>query len=161
MKLNKLIAIPAIALAAGISLAACGCSGTPRPLPSTHTVTATPKAPAPTTPAPTAPAPTTKAAAPPVVPKPGPTVYVPEPAPAPVGPVYSGSNCGGGVYAGPNTSCAFALNVANGYSSQGPRPYARYVYSPVTGQSYWMTYNESNGVITATGGNDASVQFPG
>jgi hypothetical protein len=47
MKLNKLIAIPAIVLAAGISLTACG--STParpnaRPMPFiTHTVTVTPK----------------------------------------------------------------------------------------------------------------------
>jgi hypothetical protein len=154
MRLNKVVAIPAIALAADLSLSACG-STTTLPV-ITHTVTAPAAAPKPTTPAPTTPAPTTAA---PVAPAPAKTVYVAPAAPA--APVYSGANCGGGVYAGPNTSCAFALNVAADYSSQGPRPYASNVYSPVTGQSYWMTYTESNGVITATGGNNASVQFPG
>jgi hypothetical protein len=52
MKLNKVIAIPAIALAAGISLSACG-STTTLPV-ITHTVTAPAAAPKPTTPAPKA-----------------------------------------------------------------------------------------------------------
>ena len=59
--------------------------------------------------------------------------------------------------AGPNTSCAFALNVAAAYS--GTDGSSAYVYSPVTGQSYTMTYNQSGYVVYATGGNDASVTF--
>ena len=159
MKLNKkLIAVLALALAAGVGLAACGTTSTPKPAPTvTHiVVTATPTAPKPSATTAT-PAPTT------VAPAPTKTVYVAPAAPAPAAP--SGTNCGGGVYAGPSTSCAFAQNVADGYDSwradQSPGPYARTVYSPVTGQSYWMTYVKSNGVITATGGNNASVQFPG
>ena len=155
MKLNrKFIAIPAIAIAAGIGLAACGSQAAPSAAP-THTVTA---APAPTTPAPTTPAPTTPA------PAPAKTVYVQAPAArAPAAPVYvapaqsSGNNCGGGVNAGPNTSCTFAQNVAAAYN--GPGYDTEYVYSPVTGQSYLMTYNQSGSVVYATGGNDASVQF--
>ena len=73
MKLNKLAAIPAIAIAAGIGLAACG-TDTPAP---TTTVTAPPPV-------------TTPAAVPPVIinnnnnpaPAPAPTVYVPVQAPA-------------------------------------------------------------------------------
>jgi hypothetical protein len=33
------------------------------------------------------------------------------------------------------------------------------VYSPVTGQSYAITYTVVGGTVTATGGNDAYVQF--
>ncbi len=62
------------------------------------------------------------------------------------------------MYAGPNTSCAFAQNVAANYTGYG----ADYAYSPVTGQNYTMycngpgTYQD---VVTCTGGNNASVQF--
>jgi len=158
MKLSKkLIAVPAIALAAGIGLAACGSAKTPVAAPTvTHTVTpaavtapaATPK---PTTPAPTAPAPAK-------------TVYVQEaPAGQPAAPVYSGANCSGGVYAGPNTSCTFALNVYQAWSHSGATNYIT-AYSPVTGESYSM-YCGSNGgndpIITCTGGDNASVQFAG
>ena len=150
----KFIAIPAIALAAGISLAACGSAKAAPAV--THTVTAPAAAPKPTTPAPTTPAPTTAA--------PAKTVYVAPP--APVGP--SGTNCGTdqngyGVYAGPNTSCPFALNIAADYNGAAydAGPQVETVYSPVTGQNYSMTYTWSDGFVTATGGNDASVQFTG
>ena len=54
----KLVAIPAIALAAGLGLAACGPVKAPVATPAvTHTVTASAAAPKPTTPAPTTPAP--------------------------------------------------------------------------------------------------------
>jgi hypothetical protein len=159
MKLNKATAIPAIALAAGISLTACGSQAASHASPAvTHTVTAPAAAPKPSTAAPTTPAPTTPA------PAPVKTVKVQAPAaPAPAAPVYSGANCGGGVYAGPNTSCAFALNVAADYNGAAydAGPQVETVYSPVTGESYSMTYTWSDGVVTATGGNDASVQFPG
>jgi hypothetical protein len=156
MKLNKLFAIPAIALAAGLGLAACGSTSTPRPLPSTHTVTAPAPTPKATTPAPTTPAPVTHAAAP----APAKTVYVQQPAPAPVyvAPAQSSGNCGGGVNAGPDTSCPFAQAVAAAYN--GPGADSEYVYSPVTGQSYWMSYTMSTGNrVYATGGNNASVTF--
>ncbi len=87
MKLNKVIAIPALALTAGLSIAACGSVKAPVGA-VTHTVTApaTPvatksAAPAATTPAPTTPAATTPA------PQPAKTVYVQAPAaPAPAPP---------------------------------------------------------------------------
>ena len=155
MKLNKVIVIPALALTAGLSLAACGSIKAPAAAPAvTHAVTAAPvAAPKPTTPAPTTPAPA-----------PAKTVYVKAPAaPAPAAPVYSGANCSGGVYAGPNTSCAFALNVYQAWSHSGATNYIT-AYSPVTGESYSM-YCGSNGgndpIITCTGGNNATVQFSG
>jgi hypothetical protein len=154
MKLNKkFIAVPAIALGAGMGLAACGTTSTHAPA-VTHTVIASP---APTTPKPTTPAATTPA------PAPAKTVYVqpaaPAPAAAPAAPVYqsSGNNCGGGVNAGPNTSCPFAENVAADYN--GPGSDVENVYSPVTGESYTMYYTQEGSVVYATGGNDASVQF--
>ena len=99
MKLNKLIAIPAIVLAAGISLTACG--STParpnaRPMPFiTHTVTVTPKPRPPA--ATTAPPATTPAS-----PTPAKTVYVSPgpaaPAPAPVESTPAASAHAGEVY---------------------------------------------------------------
>ena len=84
MKLNKVVAIPAIALAAGISLAACGSSKAPAAASAAiHTVTAapaaTPKA-SPTTAPP-------KATSAPPTPAPAKTVYVPA-TPAPAQPAY-------------------------------------------------------------------------
>lgn len=75
--------------------------------------------------------------------------------PAPATP--SGIDCGDGVYAGPNTSCSFAANVAQNYTGPG----ADYASSPVTGQDYTMNCTESSGTVTCTGGNNASVQFSG
>jgi len=72
--------------------------------------------------------------------------------------VYSGTNCGNGVYAGPNTSCAFAQNVAANYTGAG----SDYAFSPVTGEEYDMTCGgpgTDQDVVTCTGGDDASVQF--
>ena len=156
MKLNKVIAIPAVALAAGLGLAACSASA-PAPAPThtvivlpkiTHTVTATP------TPAPTTPAPKVIVVTP--APAPAPVVVVPAPAPA----APSGSavgNCGGGVSAGPNTSCAFARNVMAAYN--GPGPDTETVYSPTTGQNYTVTYNSAGGFATGTTATGASVTF--
>ena len=62
------------------------------------------------------------------------------------------------MYAGANTSCAFALNVAAAYN--GPGSDYEVVYSPVTGQSYGMSYIMMTGNrVSATGGNNASVSF--
>jgi hypothetical protein len=158
MKLNKVIAIPALALAAGLSLAGCGSVKAPAVAPAvTHTVTAPAAAPKPTTPAPTTAAP--------VAPAPAKTVYVAPAAPAPAAPaapvtdVPAGmTNCGGGVYAGADTSCPFAQNVAADYT--GGDPFS--VYSPVTGQSYTMTCTGPGtyeDVVTCEGGNNAEVAF--
>jgi hypothetical protein len=149
----KVIAIPALALAAGIGLAACGSAKAPVAAPAvTHTVTA--PAPKPTTPAPTTPAPTT----------PAPKVVIVTPAPAPPvaapAPVSPEAPYISDVTAGPNTSYAFAQNVAAAYNGNGGSD-VETVYSPVTGQSYTMYYTrgEAGDFITATGGNDASVTF--
>jgi hypothetical protein len=90
MKLSKVVAIPAIALAAGLSLAACGSVKAPVAA-VTHTVTA-PAAPVATksaAPVATTPAPTTPAATTPA-PQPAKTVYVQAPAApaAPAEPAY-------------------------------------------------------------------------
>jgi hypothetical protein len=152
MKLIKFAAVPAIVLAAGLGLTACG-SLTSAPA-VTHTAPAasaaagTPTA----TPAPTTPAPTTPA------PAPATTVYVPAPAPAPAEPTLT--DCGGDVYAGADTSCPFALNVEADYTGAG----ADYAYSPVTGQSYTMNCDGGAGAldtVTCTGGNNALVEFTG
>jgi hypothetical protein len=75
----------------------------------------------------------------------------------PASAALSGTNCGDGLYAGPNTSCSFAANVAQNYTGPG----ADYASSPVTGQDYTMNCTESSGTVTCTGGNNASVQFSG
>lgn len=149
MKFIKLAAVPAIALAAGLGLTACG---SPTSAPAViHTVTAAPAAVTPTA-TPTTPAPTTPA------PAPATTVYVPAQAPAPAAPALT--DCGGGVYAGADTSCPFALNVEANYTGAG----ADYAYSPVTGQSYTMNCDGGAGArdtVTCTGGDNALVEFTG
>ncbi len=157
MKLSKkLIAIPALALAAGLSLSACGSAKAPVAAPAvTHTVTAPAAAPKPTTPAPTTPAPA-----------PAKTVYVQPAAPAPVyvAPVPAApalTDCGGGLYVNADTSCPFAQNVEANYTGLGPD----YASSPVTGQDYTMNcvpgYGNLNGgdSVVCTGGDNALVEW--
>jgi hypothetical protein len=61
---------------------------------------------------------------------------------------------------GPSTSCSFAQNVESGYQANGPGPQT--VYSPVTSRSYTMScYANGGGEVVCTGGNNASVYFPG
>lgn len=68
--------------------------------------------------------------------------------------------CGDGVYAGANTSCAFAMNVAGEYGSNYGASTIT-AYSPVTGQTYTMScYGWSGGGHVCTGGNNASVYLP-
>ncbi len=129
-------------------LAACGSVKAPAAAPAvTHTVTAW-AAPKPTTPAPRTPAPA-----------PAKTVYVQAPAaPAPAAPAAPAlTNCGMFLYAGANTSCAFAQNVAGNYTGPG----ADYAYSPVTGLNYTMTCTEGVSIVVCTGGNNAYVQWNG
>ena len=97
-----------------------------------------------------------------VAPVPTRTVYVAPPAPVIPAyiPVANGTDCGGGVYAGPDTSCPFALNVAANYTGAG----ADYAYSPVTGLDYTMYCNGGEGAldtVTCTGGDNALVDFTG
>ena len=61
-----------------------------------------------------------------------------------------------GVYANQNTSDAFAEAVTAAYTGSPVQD----VYSPVTGQTYTMTYApQPDGTVIATGGNNAYVQF--
>ena len=158
MKLNKVVAIPALALAAGLSLAACGSLKAAAAAPAvTHTVTAPAATPKPTTPAPTTPAPAKTVI---VQPAPAKTVYV-----APAAPAQPAlTDCGTGtygeqVYAGADTSCPFALNVESAWTVSGATNYVT-AYSPVTGLNYTM-YCTGGDPTVCTGGNNASVQFNG
>lgn len=68
--------------------------------------------------------------------------------------------CGDGVYAGANTSCAFAMNVVGEYGSNPGASTIR-AYSPVTGQFYTLSCGTAaNGGHVCTGGNNAAVYFP-
>ena len=53
-------------------------------------------------------------------------------------PVQSGTNCGGGIFAGPNTSCPFAQNVHDAWLAAPGDTNTLQVYSPVTNQTYAM-----------------------
>jgi hypothetical protein len=80
-------------------------------------------------------------------------------APSSPNPLQSGRSCGGGVYAGPNTSCEFAFNVrAAYYAAPGSTASVR-VFSPVTGATYTMNCAPSGSGVTCSGGNNASVAF--
>lgn len=149
MKPNMLAAIPAIALAAGISLAACGAVKAPAAAPAvTHVVTAPAAAAKPTMPAPTT-----------LAPAPARTVYVQAPAaPAPAPPAAPAlTNCGSAVYAGADTSCPFALNVEAAWTVSGATNYIT-ANSPATGLNYTM-YCTGSDPTTCTGGNNALVEF--
>jgi hypothetical protein len=69
------------------------------------------------------------------------------------------TSCGGGLYVGPDTTCDFAQNVESTYDDDGLGSYD--VYSPVTGDTYSMTCSPDGSEVACTGGNDASVYFPG
>jgi hypothetical protein len=71
----------------------------------------------------------------------------------------TGTDCGNGVFAGPDTSCPFAKNVRSAWRDAGGSPDTVRVFSPVTNQTYTMTCDQSGGSVTCTGGNDASVTF--
>ena len=80
--------------------------------------------------------------------------------PTPSAPAASrGTSCGGGLYAGPNTSCTFARNVRSAYwEAPGASATVR-VFSPVTNQTYTMSCSPSGSGTTCSGGNNASVTF--
>jgi hypothetical protein len=71
----------------------------------------------------------------------------------------SATNCGSGVAAGPNTSCAFAFNVRDAYNEAPGAVATVQVYSPTTGQTYTMNCRPSGSGTTCSGGNNASVTF--
>jgi hypothetical protein len=80
-------------------------------------------------------------------------------APAPAPSLAGGSDCGGGLHAGPNTSCPFAANVRDAYNeAPGSRATVR-VFSPVTDQTYTMTCTPAGAGVTCSGGNNASVAW--
>jgi hypothetical protein len=66
----------------------------------------------------------------------------------------SGSSCGGDVSVGPNTTCDFARNVADGYRATGSSVIR--AYSPKTDSTYAMTCSGSDPTV-CHGGNDATV----
>jgi hypothetical protein len=70
-----------------------------------------------------------------------------------------GNSCGGGVYAGAATSCAFALNVRDAYAEAPGAVATVRVYSPVTDTTYTMDCRPSGNGVTCSGGNGASVSF--
>jgi hypothetical protein len=152
--------IAALALVAGASAAGTA-------LASPHTVTNRPAAnsapahPQPAKPAPAKPAKPAKPAPQPtktiIVQQPAPKVIIQQPA-APAAPVPASSlhNVGNSIWASASTSDAFAWNVVSAWDGV---PGVKYVYSPVTGQTYAMTYQIAGGYVIATGGNGAYVQF--
>jgi hypothetical protein len=148
MKITKAI-LPAAAIVLAAGLAACGTTAAAAAPRAAVTVIATPTPTVTVTPTPT---PTeTKT----VVVVSAQTVYAPAATTAV-------TNCGG-VYAGPNTSCAFALNVAQAWRDSGGPAVASIVvnaYSPVTGLDYSMSCGVVGaGTVICTGGNNAYVQF--
>lgn len=72
----------------------------------------------------------------------------------------SGStDCGNGIYAGPNTSCAFAQNVRDAWLAAPGTTNTLQVSSPVTHQTYTMNCAPAGSGITCSGGNNASVSW--
>jgi hypothetical protein len=74
-------------------------------------------------------------------------------------PYANGRSCGGGVYAGPNTSCDFAFNVRSAYLEAPGLTASVTAFSPATGQTYTMDCAPSGSGTTCSGANDASVTF--
>lgn len=67
-----------------------------------------------------------------------------------------GTSCGGNLSAGPNTTCAFAVNVRDAFYAAGGGNVTVDVYSPVTGKYYTMSC--AAGVPSVCrGGNNAVV----
>jgi len=164
---TEYLAACVVAGALGLSLTACGSTTTVKEVSAaatsaTKTVTAQPTEPTATTPAPAA-----SAAA-----KPAPAatpVYIPSPVYIPV-PAYTQtepntSYCGSPAYAGgvsvnADTSCPFAENVESAWEASGDGSVT--AYSPVTGLDYTMYCSDTGtGYVLCTGGNNASVEFPG
>jgi Flp pilus assembly protein TadG len=82
------------------------------------------------------------------------TVTASVPVPVPVAP--QGTSCGSNVSAGPNTTCPFALNVADEYLTEGGGTISIVMYSPVTGLDYTMSCVAGVPSI-CRGGNNAVV----
>jgi len=69
------------------------------------------------------------------------------------------SDCGGGVAAGPDTSCAFALNTAKEWVDTSGGAVIQ-VYSPATEKTYKMKCSNNSAGTTCKGGNGAVVYIP-
>ena len=65
------------------------------------------------------------------------------------------TTCSASVSAGPDTTCPFALNVAQAYYESGGSNVIS-AYSPVTGSTYSMTCSGSAPTV-CNGGNNATV----
>lgn len=154
MRVHEIVTGTVLALAAAGALAACGSAKTAAiPTSTTPATTTTTVAPSPTT---TTDAPSAKTVyvQPPVTH----TVYVTPAAPTLTACATPGVRTPAydTIYAGPNTSCQFAWNVASSYAGPGPE----YAYSPVTGENYLMNCTLAGaGTVICTGGNNAYVQF--
>lgn len=152
----RLVAIPAIALAAGIGLSACGTTHTViiKTAPAvTHTVTAPAPKPMPVE---TAPAPVKTLIA---RPAPAKTIYVQAPATS-APPVQRDGliACGSGVYAGTqSTSCSFAFDVEQAYTAGGYWNQPGTSYFTVDGE--FMTSASVGNPVIVTDGSGDLVQF--
>ena len=74
-------------------------------------------------------------------------------------PAGATTHCGGTVFAGPDTSCPFAENVANAYvNANGYGNTTVTAASPVNGQTYSMQCTGES-PVTCTGGANALVEF--
>jgi hypothetical protein len=74
-------------------------------------------------------------------------------------PYTNGQACGGGLYAGPNTSCPFAANVQQAYNQAPGLDATVQVFSPVTNQTYSMSCSPAGSGVTCSGANNASVAW--
>jgi hypothetical protein len=80
--------------------------------------------------------------------------------PAPSAPTSGGTDCGGGLHAGPNTTCPFAENVQLAWeNAPAGEQNSLQVFSPVTDQTYTMTCTEAGAGVSCTGANNASVSW--
>lgn len=87
-----------------------------------------------------------------------PTTPAAPPAPNPGGPGPGSVDCGGGLFAGPHTSCAFAANVKTAWMNTPGNTNTVTAYSPVTGLTYTENCGPSGGGIMCTGvGADNSI----
>jgi hypothetical protein len=69
------------------------------------------------------------------------------------------TECGGGLHAGPNTSCPFARNVRDAYDAAPGTTASVRVFSPVTRQTYTMSCANAGSGVTCSGANNASVTW--
>jgi hypothetical protein len=74
-------------------------------------------------------------------------------------PYSNGTACGGGLFAGPTTSCPFAENVQQAYNQAPGSVAIVQAFSPVTGQTYSMSCAPAGSGITCSGANNASVSW--